>query len=85
VVIKVLGTGCPNCRTLKSRAREVVDELGLDAEIVEVTDMRDIAAYGVMQTPGLVIDERVVGYGGVPDKPQLNQLIIDAAARADAG
>lgn len=82
-MIKVLGTGCTNCHTLKARAQEVIDELGFDAQVVEVTDMRDITAYGILQTPGLVIDETVVGYGGVPDKTQLSQLIIDAAARAE--
>ena len=79
MVIKVLGTGCANCKQLKRLSREVVAELSLDAQVEEVTDMPTIMGYGVMSTPGLVIDEKVVGYGGVPSKAQLTQLIQSAA------
>ena len=78
MVIKVLGTGCTNCKQLKRLASEVIDELGLDAQVEEVTDTATIMGYGVMSTPGLVIDEKVVGYGGVPSKAQLTQLIQSA-------
>ncbi len=78
MVIKVLGTGCVNCKRLKRLANEVVAELDVQATILEVTDIPTIMKYGIMQTPGLVIDEKLVGYGGVPNKAQLAQLIRQA-------
>lgn len=64
--IKVLGPGCNNCMRLEKNAREAVALAGIDAEITKVTDDAEIIAYGVMSTPGLVIDGRVVSYGRVP-------------------
>jgi small redox-active disulfide protein 2 len=66
VKIEVLGPGCSNCQRLEANAREAVMMAGVGAEIVKVTDYRAIASYGVMQTPGLVIDGRVVSTGRVP-------------------
>lgn len=79
MVIKILGTGCANCKRLKQVATKVVAELGIEAKIVEVTDIPAILAYGITATPGLVIDEKLIGYGGVPSKQQLTQLIQQAA------
>jgi small redox-active disulfide protein 2 len=64
--IEVLGPGCDNCRRLEANAREAVDLAGVEAAVVKVTDYGRIVAYGVMSTPGLVIDGRVVSYGRVP-------------------
>ena len=64
--IEVLGPGCANCQRLEANAREAVAMAGVEAEIVKVTDYRQIAAYGVMSTPGLVIDGKVVSYGRIP-------------------
>jgi len=64
--IEVLGPGCANCRRLEQLTREAVQAAGVEAEIVKVTDYAEIAAYGIMSTPGLVIDGRVVSYGRVP-------------------
>jgi small redox-active disulfide protein 2 len=79
MIIKVLGTGCPNCKRTKAVIAEAVAELGVDAQIVEVTEIPEIMAYGVMSTPGIVINEKVVGSGGVPTKQQVTQLIQQAA------
>ena len=76
--IKVLGTGCANCKRAKALAAEVVKELQIDATVVEVTDISTIMNYGVMSTPGIVINEKVVGSGGVPTKQQMIQLIQQA-------
>ena len=64
--IEVLGPGCDNCKRLEANARAAVAMAGVEAEIVKVTDYRQIAAYGVMSTPGLVIDGKVVSYGRIP-------------------
>jgi small redox-active disulfide protein 2 len=73
--VKVLGPGCRNCGLLEERTREALDTLGLQAEIVEVTDPMEIVAYGVLSTPGLVVDEEVVVSGRVPTARQLAELL----------
>lgn len=65
MIIKILGTGCKNCVTLKENTDLALKELGIEAEVLKVTDFKDIMAYGVMSTPALVIDEKVVSYGKV--------------------
>lgn len=65
MVIKILGSGCSNCTRLTENAKEACKQVGLEAEIVKVTDFKDIATYGVMSTPALVIDEELVSFGKV--------------------
>jgi small redox-active disulfide protein 2 len=65
MILKILGTGCPNCLRLEENTRTALKSLGLEAEIVKVKDMNEISQYGIMRTPGLVIDEKVVSYGKV--------------------
>ena len=64
--IEVLGTGCANCQRLEANVRQAVEMAGVDADIVKVTDYAAIMAYGIMSTPGLVIDGKIVSYGRVP-------------------
>jgi small redox-active disulfide protein 2 len=64
--IEILGPGCNNCKRLEANAREAVTMAGVDAEVVKVSDYAEITAYGIMSTPGLVIDGKVVSYGRVP-------------------
>jgi small redox-active disulfide protein 2 len=64
--IEVLGPGCANCVRLAANAKEAADMAGVEAEIVKVTDYAQIAAHGVMSTPGLVIDGKLVSYGRIP-------------------
>jgi small redox-active disulfide protein 2 len=65
--IEVLGSGCPNCRKLEANAREAIAIAGVEAEVRHVTDPREIVARGVMSTPGLVIDGKVVSTGRIPN------------------
>lgn len=78
--IKILGSGCANCHTLERLANEAVADLGLSAEITAVTDYPTIVGYGVMSTPALVVDEKVVMSGRVPTKDQVVELLTAASA-----
>ncbi|UCE83941.1 MAG: TM0996/MTH895 family glutaredoxin-like protein [Deltaproteobacteria bacterium] len=73
--IKVLGPGCPKCHTLEKNAREAVQELGLDAEVSKVTDINEIAGYGVFITPGLVVDGEVKLAGKVASKSEIKKIL----------
>jgi small redox-active disulfide protein 2 len=73
--IKILGSGCVNCRNLETLTRQALTELGLEVEIEHVTDAADIASWGVMSTPALVIDDDVVVSGRVPKPDQLKAMI----------
>jgi small redox-active disulfide protein 2 len=64
--IEVLGPGCDNCRRLEANAREAVGVAGVEARIIKVTDRAEIAAHGVLSTPGLVIDGKLVSAGRIP-------------------
>lgn len=77
--VKILGPGCANCRNLEKATREALADLGLEADIGKVTDGGEIAGYGVMRTPGLVVDGEVVLSGRVPKADEVKQLL---AARA---
>ena len=77
--IKVLGTGCNNCKKTKAVVAEAIKDLGLDIGVVEVQDIPSIIAYGVMSTPAIVIDEKVVSTGRVPAKSQVIQMIRQAS------
>lgn len=66
LTIKVLGPGCANCKKLEEVARKAVAALNVEAEIIKVTDIQAIIAYDVLQTPGLVINEKLVSSGRVP-------------------
>lgn len=76
--IKILGPGCVRCHQLGQTAREVVSELGIDASIEEVKDVKKIMAYPILTTPGLVIDEKLVCSGRVPTKAEVTTFITTA-------
>ncbi len=80
MIIKILGPGCSNCQNLERVTREAVADLGLDASVEKVTDYPTIAGYGVMSTPGLVVDEKVVVSGRVPRAAEVRMLLTGAAS-----
>jgi small redox-active disulfide protein 2 len=73
--VKILGTGCVNCKNLEALTRNALDELGLDVGIDKVTDPGEIVSWGVMSTPALVIDDEVVVSGRIPSPDQLKKLL----------
>ena len=75
--IKILGTGCPKCTRLEANARAAAMELHIDIAIDKVSDINDILAYGVMMTPGLVIDGEVVSKGKVLTIEEIKKLIAE--------
>lgn len=69
--IKVLGTGCANCRTTVKLIEEVAAERGVGIALTKVEDLPEIIKYGVMSTPGVVVDGKVVHAGGIPDRAKI--------------
>jgi len=74
--IKILGTGCPKCKKLEENARKAVEELNIEANISKVTKLNDIMDYGVMVTPALVVDEKVVSAGKLLSPQDIKKHLI---------
>lgn len=79
MIIKILGSGCANCTRLEANTKDALATLGVDATIEKVTDVGDIASYGIMRTPGLVVDEQVLVSGRVPDAAEIATLLSASA------
>ena len=73
--IKVLGTGCKSCKTLEELANRAVNELNLEASVEKVEDFQQIMEYGILSTPGLVINEKVVVSGKVPKLEEIKEFL----------
>ncbi len=75
MIVKILGPGCNNCKTLEKATRQALADLGLDATVEKVTDYPTIVGYGIMSTPGLVVDEKVLVSGRVPKPAEIRELL----------
>ncbi len=73
--IKILGSGCANCKRLEQMARKAVETLALDAEIEKVTDFNEIMKYPIISTPGLVINEKLVSMGRIPSETEITDWL----------
>jgi len=73
--IKILGSGCPNCKVLEANAKKAVAEMKIKADVEKVTDIAKIMEYGVMSTPALVVDEKVVSYGRILTSEEIKKLL----------
>lgn len=81
--IKVLGPGCANCINLEKLCKEVTAENGVEAQIEKITDFKEIAAHGVISTPGLIINGKIVLSGKLPTKSTLTHWVMNALAEAE--
>ena len=82
LTIKVLGSGCANCKRLEQLASKAVMEMGMQAEIVKVTGYNDILQYPILSTPGLVINERLVCSGRIPTQAEVTTWLVNAEMEA---
>jgi small redox-active disulfide protein 2 len=73
--VEVLGAGCPKCKFVEKRVKEIIEELGIDAEVKEVTDMGTIMKYGVMATPAVVVDSSVKSEGRIPTREEIEKWL----------
>lgn len=78
LTIKILGSGCANCKRLEAVTHQVVDQMGIQAEIIKVTAYPDIMSYNIMSTPGLVINEKVVSTGRIPTPAEVTTFLANA-------
>ncbi len=78
LTIKVLGSGCPNCKKVEAIARQAAETMGLPAELIKVTDYNQIMEYNILSTPGLVINEKVVCSGRIPTPAEVTTWLVDA-------
>jgi small redox-active disulfide protein 2 len=82
LTIKVLGSGCANCKRLEQIARKVVADMSIEADVIKVTDYNDIMAYNVLSTPGLVVNEKLVSTGRIPTPAEVTTWVADALETA---
>lgn len=76
--IKILGSGCPNCKKLEEETRKAVSNLAIEADLEKVTDFQEIMAYDVLSTPGLVINEKVFSSGRIPSQSEITSFLTSA-------
>ena len=82
LTIKVLGSGCPNCKKVEAVARQAVSHMGMEAEFVKVTDYNEITNYPILSTPGLVINEELVCSGRIPTQAEVTTWLTTALEAA---
>ena len=80
--IKILGPGCPNCHKVEENARSAVTNMGMQAEFKKISDYAEIQKYRILGTPGLVINEKVVCAGRIPDESEIMTWLADAQVEA---
>lgn len=75
MIVKVLGTGCKRCTTLEESVKQVIKENHINAVVEKVTDIQEFIKYGILSTPGLIINEKVVSYGTVPSNDKILEML----------
>ena len=82
LTIKILGSGCPNCKRVEAIARQTAEMMGMQAEFIKVTDYNQIMQYNILSTPGLVINEKLVCAGRIPNPAEVTTWMVDALETA---
>lgn len=82
LTVKVLGSGCANCKRVEQIAHKVITDMGIEAEVIKVTDYAEIMAYNIMSTPGLVINAKVVSTGRIPTPAEVTTWLTNALQTA---
>ena len=82
LTVKVLGPGCTNCQKVEVVTRKAVNEMGMEAEMIKVTDYTEIMEYPIISTPGLVINEKLVCAGRIPTQAEVTSWLADAMMAA---
>ena len=82
LIVKVLGPGCQNCKNVEAVARKALAALGVEAQIEKVTDRAGIMRYPILATPGLVINEKLVCAGRIPNEAEVTTWLTDALEKA---
>ena len=80
LTIKILGSGCANCKRVEQIARKVIEDMALDAEVIKVTEYPKINEYNILSTPGLVVNEKVVCSGRIPTPAEVTTWLTSALA-----
>ena len=78
ITVKVLGPGCANCTRLEQSARKVVEVMAIEAEIIKVTDHMEIMNHGVLNTPGLIVNDEIVSSGRIPSEAEITTWLVTA-------
>ena len=78
IIIKVLGSGCANCKRVEHIVRNVISDMKIEAEVIKVTDYADMMSYSIMSTPGLVINEKLVSTGRIPTPAEMSAWLTSA-------
>ena len=76
-IIKILGSGCANCKRVEQITHKVITDLGIEAEVIKVTDYAEIMTYNIMSTPGLVINEKLVSAGRIPTPAEITTWLTN--------
>jgi small redox-active disulfide protein 2 len=82
IIIKVLGSGCANCKRVEQIAHQVITGMNIEAQVIKVTDYADMMAYNIMSTPGVVINEKVVSTGRIPTPAEMTTWLTNALETA---
>ena len=82
LTVKVLGPGCDNCKKVEAVARRAVENLALDAEVIKITDYNEIRSYPILATPGLVVNEKLVCGGRIPEEGEVVTWLVEALEAA---
>jgi small redox-active disulfide protein 2 len=82
LTIKVLGSGCANCKRVEQIVRKVVEDNALQAEVIKVTEYPEIMKYGILYTPGLVVNEKTVSSGRIPTSAEVSAWLLNALETA---